>query len=81
MSHFTKTEMNELSSLPDVAVVEYSVPTDEMHNQGSRENSQETPSRIIQNDISKFKHKQKFHKVHSSVNIANNTLRTPTGDE
>lgn len=39
MSHFTKTEMNELSSLPDVAVVEYSVPTDEMHNFGSRENS------------------------------------------
>ena len=29
----------------------------------------------------KLKHKQKFHKVHSSVNIANNTLRTPTTDE
>ena len=34
MSHLTKTDINELSSLPEVAVVEYSVPTEDIHHPG-----------------------------------------------
>ena len=50
MSHFTKTDINELSSLPDVAVVEYSLPTEEIRNNKSGQNSSRTPTRINQDE-------------------------------
>ena len=77
MSHFTKTDINELSSLPDVAVVEYSLPTEEIQNNKSGQNSSRTPTRINQ-DESPDVNKQGIYSSSSQKYINNDAVLRPT---